>query len=57
MFLYFSIIFFIFSFIIIKLCSKYNVLIDDKSEKHKKLAQSMYRKPASDGGGGAGGLL
>ena len=38
MFLYFSIIFFIFSFIIIKLCSKYNVLIDDKSEKHKKFS-------------------
>ena len=31
MFLYFSIIFFIFSFIVIKLCSKYNILIDDKS--------------------------
>ncbi len=38
MFLYFSIIFFIFSFIVIKLCSKYNILIDDKSEKHKKFS-------------------
>ena len=27
-----------------------------ESEKHKKLAQSLYRKPAGDGGG-AGGLL